>query len=80
MNGDGEFKVYACSHDVPIIKDEGLEFICDYIKKNNVRKKKKTQKRKRKNKRKSHWFSGLQKETNGGRKEKNPIRKNGVLS
>ncbi len=37
MNGDGEFKVYACSHDVPIIKDEGLEFICDYIKKNNVR-------------------------------------------
>ena len=29
---EGELKVYAASHDVPIIKDEGLEFISSYIK------------------------------------------------
>ena len=33
-----EIKEYAHEHHVPIMQDEGIDFICDYIKKNNVKK------------------------------------------
>ena len=32
-----EIKDFADMHSVPIMKDEGIEFICDYIKKHNVK-------------------------------------------
>ena len=32
-----EIKEFADIHSVPIMKDEGIDFICDYIKKNDVK-------------------------------------------
>lgn len=36
MNEISEIKTYAKSHQVPIMQDGGIEFICDYIKKHNI--------------------------------------------
>lgn len=38
MNGISEIKMYAKSHDVPIMQDGGIDFICKYIKEKNVKK------------------------------------------
>lgn len=32
-----EMKEYALSHEVPIMRDEGLEFMCNYIREHNVK-------------------------------------------